>query len=374
VKREPLDAYSDVFSLGAVLWELLTGQKLFSMVGRDDMEIMTHIKNAEQSIRPPSKLNPEIPKELDDIVMKALAPSRFDRYQTAEDFQKALRSFIVYTLPGFGYQDVAQCVRSMFQDEMKSERESIRALNLRGQQFLEEHTGQDKTAAITQSVRIDDDSQASSSPPAFTQAVPVFRGANGTQTGIVRTELTPLPTASLMPIPNSPFVVAVPPNVDLSGSWNQLPRGLEQKPSIFAPTRVKILLAALYIGTIWLIKADRDYMFFERFLLPSDYVRMASMDPPARRPASLPSSATSREALLKLNIAGETRQHPATIYVNNQRVDTPLRMIKVPMDQKVALRIERKGIPTYRNEFMIRSSQYQGRTVFKLDIPLKKRR
>ncbi len=382
VKREPLDAYSDVFSLGAVLWELLTGQKLFSLIGRDDMEIMHMIKDCGNVIRPPSKLNPAVPKALDDIVMKALHPSRFERYQTAEELQKDLRNFIVYSLPGFGYQDVAQCMRSTFQDEMKLEREFIKQLNQRGQAFLEDKLGRDKTAVTL----------TSSAPIAA--EVPVYRGAGATNPEVPQLQQQQQQASpntgsatspSLVPgmsiqapgllsrLPNSPFVVSVPANMDLSASWTNFPR--QERSSIFRPTRLKILVAALYASTVWFLKVDREYFFFERFLLPAEYVRLASMDPPARRPASIPAAPQAPgEVMLKLNIEGDKPGTPAQIYVNNQRIDAPLRMLKVPLDQKVALRIERKGAAPYRNEFVLRSSEFKGSTVFKLDVKMKPRR
>jgi serine/threonine protein kinase len=359
VKRESLDAYSDVFSLGAVLWELLTGQKLFSMIGRDDMEIMQMIKDCGTTIRTPSKLNPNVTKQLDDIVMKALHPSKTERYQTAEEFQKAPRDYIVFALLGFGYKDVAQCIRATFADEMKTEREFIRQLNQQGQTFLEEKVGRDKTSVTM---------------PEAVAEVPVYRGAGATNPMINMQA-----PGILAKVPNSPFVVAVPANMDLSASWTSFPR--QEKVSVLKPTRLKLLMALLYVSTIWFLKVDQEYFFFQRFFLPSEVVRLASMDPPAiRQPASyrnssLPGPTPSvHEVLLKLNITPALHDAKTTIFLNNKKIDAPMNLVKVPLDQKVALRVERKGSAPYRNEFVLKSAQFSGSKLFKLDVPLSKKK
>ncbi len=81
-----IDHRSDIFSLGLVLYEMLTGEKVFS--GDSELSILEQVRNPR--VEPPSARNPEIPPEVDAIVMKALAPDREERYQSARDFQKDL--------------------------------------------------------------------------------------------------------------------------------------------------------------------------------------------------------------------------------------------------------------------------------------------
>ena len=80
------DRRSDLFSLGIVIWELLVGDRLYK---RDsDFEAMESI--VHQPPVPPSKLRPEIPPELDAIVLKLLAKAPGDRYQTADELYDEL--------------------------------------------------------------------------------------------------------------------------------------------------------------------------------------------------------------------------------------------------------------------------------------------
>lgn len=88
---QPLDGRSDVFGLGIVLWELLTGERLFKRAS----ETETLKAVVEGVLRPPSQLDRSIPKALDALVMKALEREVEDRFQSAEELQRALERFLV---------------------------------------------------------------------------------------------------------------------------------------------------------------------------------------------------------------------------------------------------------------------------------------
>ena len=87
INEEPVEDKSDIFSLGCVLFELLTGEKAFT--GENYFEVMYKITNEEPV--PVRKMRPEIPEILERITRKALAKDPLDRYQTCEDFAYALR-------------------------------------------------------------------------------------------------------------------------------------------------------------------------------------------------------------------------------------------------------------------------------------------
>lgn len=83
----PLDARSDIFSLGIVLYELVTAKRLYDDAG--DAQVMERI--AHEVTRPPSWDNPEIDPSLDLIVLRALEKSPADRFGTADDLARSLQ-------------------------------------------------------------------------------------------------------------------------------------------------------------------------------------------------------------------------------------------------------------------------------------------
>jgi serine/threonine protein kinase/formylglycine-generating enzyme required for sulfatase activity len=82
-----VDARTDVYSLGVVFYELLTGRRPFRAGGR--AELLQQIKTQEP--RPPRQLDDTIPKELDRICLKAMCKRAADRYSTAIDLADDLR-------------------------------------------------------------------------------------------------------------------------------------------------------------------------------------------------------------------------------------------------------------------------------------------
>ena len=85
-----VDGRSDIFSLGVVFYELLTGKRPFR--GDSPKQIIESIKTAEP--RPPRQIDDTIPKELERICQKALSKRASDRYSTANDMAEDLRLFL----------------------------------------------------------------------------------------------------------------------------------------------------------------------------------------------------------------------------------------------------------------------------------------
>jgi eukaryotic-like serine/threonine-protein kinase len=86
-----LDARTDIYAMGAVLHEMLTGRKLFEEEGAFAV-MRAHV---EAEPRLPSSLNPKVPLELDDIVKTAVAKDPARRFASAHEFLLALQHFAV---------------------------------------------------------------------------------------------------------------------------------------------------------------------------------------------------------------------------------------------------------------------------------------
>jgi len=107
---EPLDRRSDIFSLGIVLYELVTARRLFK--GENDYVTMSAI--VAGVITPAAQVRPDLPEGLAAIIDKALAAKPADRYQTADELRLALEGLARDLGLQSGATTLGDYLRSMF--------------------------------------------------------------------------------------------------------------------------------------------------------------------------------------------------------------------------------------------------------------------
>ena len=145
------DARTDIFSLGIVLWELLTLKRPFTLPGDTDYNVLARIQRCEKYLVPPSTYNSAVSPALDAVVMKAMRKNPDERYATAAEFQLALRQVLVAIYPNYSYAEAGDFLRELFREELTSERSRLREINLHAQKMLlaaEQRLAHETTAQI----------------------------------------------------------------------------------------------------------------------------------------------------------------------------------------------------------------------------------
>jgi hypothetical protein len=113
---KPLDGRTDIFALGLVLYELVTGVRPL----KRDSELATLQAALECRIELPSNVA-EVPPDLDEVVMRALAKAPDDRYRDAREFQKALEQYLLSTKELATSVEVSELMEMLFADRLAEE-------------------------------------------------------------------------------------------------------------------------------------------------------------------------------------------------------------------------------------------------------------
>lgn len=124
-----IDARTDLFSLGILLYEALSGKKLFT--GDSQFEVLKKIRTTRINI---AKLPETIPQNLKPILAKALAYEVEERFASAGDMQVALTKYLYATYTDFSPRKLATFVKEQFQEELqkeKSEEEKEKILEIK---------------------------------------------------------------------------------------------------------------------------------------------------------------------------------------------------------------------------------------------------
>ncbi|RKH58076.1 serine/threonine-protein kinase [Corallococcus aberystwythensis] len=121
VRGMPIDRRSDIFAVGVLLYEMLTGEKLF--VGESDFSTLEKVRNADIPL--PREFNPNISSGLEKVVLKALAREPEDRYQWASDLQEDLMRFLLAGDAIYSSKHLSGFMKEAFAEDMLREAEKM---------------------------------------------------------------------------------------------------------------------------------------------------------------------------------------------------------------------------------------------------------
>ncbi|UQA55864.1 serine/threonine protein kinase [Polyangium aurulentum] len=152
-RAEEVDARTDIFAVGIILWELLAGKRLF--LGGSDYQT---IKRVQEALVPSlTSLNKDVPPELEKIIARALAKEPEKRFQTAREFGRALTSLLFKMGRPVGAHDVAELVHGTVALRKTSDQDKDTALHKLIEAALLEFTSLHDSATSGRSGSIPDD-------------------------------------------------------------------------------------------------------------------------------------------------------------------------------------------------------------------------
>jgi eukaryotic-like serine/threonine-protein kinase len=374
---ESLDGRSDIFALGIVFWELLAGKKLFA--GDNDLAILKLIESCNSHVKAPSTINPRVPKELDYIVLKALTKQREKRYQTAEEFQRALHRFLYSYNPDFNPSDLAYYAKDLFKNEIVEDRKRIQKLNDKAEAIL--LSGEGNEIIISNSIGENTDTvvdqketPSKKSRPEIFDATPdsgikiefeAHSEKNGSPAGFSSAK-TPfsLPTTQA---PGPDQVKHGGLSKSSSSHSSARARG-QQKTKLKHKKNFAIPLAIAAAAVLAIVVLGPRYT--DKSKSPVVSIREpANVPTQAKSQSSQPTAAATqtKTIALRLNFI-PTGNVTATL--NGQAINIENPVIQAPLDTSLELVAERHGFLAFRREFVLESQQVNGLTEWSMDVQL----
>jgi len=125
-RGEKLDGRSDQYATAIVLWELLTGRQLFPPGKEQPQDLLQRARNPE--VLRPSKRAPRVPAELDEIVLRALAADKEDRFPSCDEMRQALQAWLAANAPTTDASRMSEFLQELFVEDIsvdRDERESM---------------------------------------------------------------------------------------------------------------------------------------------------------------------------------------------------------------------------------------------------------
>jgi serine/threonine-protein kinase len=146
---ERLTGQSDVFSAGSVLYELLCDEPAFN--APNELELIYTVRRAQP--KPLQQIAPHVPEGLVDIVKRAMARSKRDRFGSAAEFRDALVTFLRAYAPGYRRTRLANLMRTLWAREIDEEIRTLLSFAVSEQDEGSEAENLLDTASVDESIQ-----------------------------------------------------------------------------------------------------------------------------------------------------------------------------------------------------------------------------
>ena len=358
VMGEVLDARSDVFALGIVLWELLTGKRLFVAEGDNEFQVLKMIESCNTFVKPPSKYNPDVPKELDEVVLRALTRDVKKRYQSADELARALKKILAVQYSEFSPSDLSHFIKKLFHDLIVEDRKQIQQLNARAEELITLGLAPIKEAIITQT------------GPGTGSAVPAkdqTRISNFIGNKFDKSQINGADKLEMAGQPQRQMKVARPQSAPGTGQNAQRKTHSQPTPVDHEASKTssfgvfKAMMAVAAIGGI----VFYGYPFLKAAnTLPGNST--ADRAPSEAKPAIV----NGKTVALKFRVFPDGDISKTKVTVNAQPVDLASNQIDVPVGDLVEVVVERTGFVGFRKEFTIKEAELGDAKEWNLDVKL----
>lgn len=356
VLGEVLDGRSDLFALGIVLWETLTGRRLFVAEGDNEFQVLKMIESCSSFVKPPSQFNSNIAPELDEVVMQALARDPRKRFQSGEELARALRRILAIHFSDFGPGDLSQYVKKMFHEVIVEDRKNLQTVNARAEELIK--LGKIKS--------IDDPTLSN------------LKNKNGESTRMTdfigdrfnKAEITNAEKLEMAVNPPKQMKVAVvkPAGVSPVQNTRTTTRAIPKPRPVEIPKKsgsslgkfigVAGLGAAAYFGNQYFNdKILGDVQQLERKIAQTQGQNQAG-------------NTNRNSAQLKIRIFPDGDFARTRVLINSQPYDLEKGFAEAPVGEPLSLVVERQGFVTYRKEFTIQEGELNAQRESSLDIKL----
>jgi hypothetical protein len=381
ITGEPLDGRCDLFALGIVLWELLAGQKLFA--GDNDLAVLKLIESCNQHVKPPSKFNSAVTKELDYIVLKMLAKDREKRYQSGEEIQRALHKFLYAFNPDFNPGDLAYVAKDMFKNEIVEDRKKLKRLNDKAEQLLTTEavdsvcsspgmkvfsSAEDSTMVVEtqekEQIRMKPTRQSEGVSKANSNKI---KAANK----IELEDSNPSSVGAVLPKATGPvYASSAPTNSKLAP--RQRPSSIGRPKQSGGGFFRAVLFVAVGISALVFFGPELGLNLDFGLKLPKLDFLAAGKSPVAEPTRAVrveqDAGVSEKGVLLKLNIIPGGNN--MSVAVNGRSLDPKNSSLRVPLDTLMELSVERVGFKGIRREFTLGAEQVGNSKEWTMDIAL----